>query len=92
MGNLKLGGPSVLVHIDGPNTVEPQEHQIHQVVLRKRFRLQMRMYKAKPPQAPPSAAAFGQVRNKKRARPSNEHGFDAAVAAYEQSYLTSGFK
>jgi len=92
MGDLKLGGPSVLIHIDSPDTVEPQKDQVHQVVLGKRFRLQMRMEEAKATQTPPPASAFGQVRYVKRARPSNKHSFDAAVAPYEQSYLTSGFK
>jgi hypothetical protein len=92
MGNLKLSGPSVLIHIDSPNTVEPQKDQVHQVVLGKRFRLQMRMHEAKAPQTPTPSAAFGQVRYVERARPSNKHIFDTAVAAYEQSYLTSGFK
>jgi hypothetical protein len=50
------------------------------------------MQEAKAPQTPPPAAAFGQVRYVESARPSNKHGFDAAVAAYEQSYLPSGFK
>ena len=52
----------------------------------------MRMKEAKTAQTPPPSAAFGQVRYVKRARPADKHSFDAAVAAYEQSYLTSGFK
>jgi hypothetical protein len=92
MGDLKLSGPSMLIHIDSPNTVEPQKDQVHQVVLGKRFRLQMRMQEAKASQTPPPAAAFGQVWNVERARPSDKYSFDAAVAAYEQSYLTAGFK
>jgi len=92
MGNLKLSCPSMLINIHSPNTVEPQKDKVHQVVLGKRFRLQMSMQEAKAPQTPPPAAAFGQVRYVESARPSNKHGFDAAVAAYEQSYLPSGFK
>jgi hypothetical protein len=50
------------------------------------------MHQAKPAKTPPAAAAFGQVRYVERAGVSNEHRFDDAVAAYEQSYLTTGFK
>jgi hypothetical protein len=50
------------------------------------------MQEAKASQTPPPAAAFGQVWNVERARPSDKYSFDAAVAAYEQSYLTAGFK
>jgi hypothetical protein len=52
----------------------------------------MGMHQAKPAQTPPAATAFRKVRYEKRARPSDEYGFNAAVPAYEQSYLTSGFK
>jgi hypothetical protein len=52
----------------------------------------MGMHEPKAAQTPPSPAALWKIRYEKRTRPANEHGFNAAVAAYEQSYLTSGFE
>ena len=92
MGDLKLSGPSVLIHIDGPNTVEPQKHQVHEVVLRKRFRVQMRMHQPHAAKTPPRAAAFGQIGYVQGSGASHQHCFYAAVAAYQQSCLATGFK
>ena len=92
MCNFKLSGAAVPVHIDGPYTVKPQEHHVHEVFLGKHFRVKMSVHQPKTAKTPSAAPALGQIGYVERARSSDEHRFDAAVAAYEQSYLTSGFK
>jgi len=61
MGHLELCRSSLAVHSDGCYTVQPQEHQVHEIILGERLLPEMGMYQAEPSKMPAATAAFGQV-------------------------------
>lgn len=82
----------MLVDVNRPYAVQSQEHQVHKVFMRKRFRTQMSMHQPEAAKTPPAATAFGKIGYIEGAGATYEYRFDAAVTGYEQSYLASGFK
>lgn len=50
------------------------------------------MHETEAAKSPSAAAAFREVGYEKGARTSDQHGLNGAVPAYEEPYLTSGFK
>ena len=92
MGDFQLGSPAVGVHPDRRDAVQAQEDQVHEVILRKGFFLEMGVNQAQASQTPAPSAAFGEVRNEEGAGTADQHRFDRAIAGDEEPELAAALK
>ncbi len=63
VGKLELRGAAVAVHIHRRHAIQPQENQVHQVLLRERFGLEVGVHESQAAQTPSASPALWQVRD-----------------------------
>ncbi len=90
--NLQLGGTSMRIDSNRCQAIQPQEYQVHEILLRKRFFLEMGVHQPQPSQTPASSPAFGQVWNEKGAGPTNQHRLHRAVTRQQEAHLAPALK
>jgi hypothetical protein len=76
----------------GRHTVQPQEDQIHEVILGEGIFLEMRVDQAQTAQTGAALAALGEVGYEERAGATDEHHLDGAVSGEEEPDLAAGLE